>query len=89
MKGDCMAKEIKVPDFGVNTDSVVIVQWLVEVGQNVKRGDVICEVETDKAVTDLESVAQGVLLKQVAQVKQTVVTGEVIAYIGVAGENIE
>ena len=77
-----MAKEIRVPDFGVNSESVVIVKWLVEVGQAVKRGDVLCEVETDKAVTDLESVAEGTLIKQLAEVNQTVNTGDVIAYVG-------
>lgn len=83
-----MAKEIKVPDLGVNVETVVIVKWIKQVGDAVKRGDILCEVEMDKGVVEMESVAEGVLLKQTAQVNQEVSTGEIIAYIGQEGEEI-
>ena len=84
-----MAKEIKMPDLGTTEESVVIVKWLKQVGESVKRGEPLCEVQTDKAVTDLESVANGVLLKQVAQADQEVKTGDIVAYIGDAGESVD
>ena len=83
-----MATEIKVPDLGVNVDSVVFLRWLINEGEAVKRGDPLCEVETDKATTEIESIAQGTLLKQMAQPDEEIKTGTVIAYIGEAGETI-
>ena len=84
-----MAKEIKVPDIGVTDEKVVLLKWIKEVGQDVKRGDIICELQTDKAVTELESVAEGVVLKQLAEVEQELSTGDIIAYVGQEGENID
>ncbi len=81
-----MATEIKVPDLGVNVDSVVLLNWLKNEGESVKRGDPLCEVQTDKAVAEVESVAQGVLLKQVIEVETEVTVGTVIAYVGEPGE---
>ena len=81
-----MATEIKVPDLGVNVDSVVLLNWLKNEGEPVKRGDPLCEVQTDKAVAEVESVAQGVLLKQVIEVETEVTVGTVIAYVGEPGE---
>jgi pyruvate/2-oxoglutarate dehydrogenase complex dihydrolipoamide acyltransferase (E2) component len=82
-----MATEIKVPDLGVNVDSVVLLKWLKNVGDTVKRGDPLCEVQTDKATTEIESVAQGTLLKQVVEPESEVGVGTVIAYIGEPGED--
>ena len=45
-----------------------------------------CEVETDKATSELESIAEGVLLKQVVPDGEDVQQGTVIAYVGAAGE---
>lgn len=77
-----MAKEIKVPDLGVNIDTVVLLKWLKNPGDAVKRGDLLCEIETDKATTDLESIAQGTLLKQLVQADTEVEVGAIIAYVG-------
>ena len=49
-----MATEIKVSDLGTNVDMVVILKWLKKEGDAVKRGDLLCEVQTDKANTELE-----------------------------------
>ena len=83
-----MATEIRVPDLGVNVDKVVILKWLKNPGDAVKRGDPLCEVETDKATTELESVAQGTLLKQLVEANTEVNVGTAIAYIGEPGEVI-
>ena len=83
-----MATEIKVPDLGTNVDTVVILKWLKKEGDPVKRGDALCEVETDKATTELESVAQGTFLKGVVAEEAEVSLGTVIAYVGEPGEAV-
>ncbi len=83
-----MATPIKIPDLGTNVDEVRLVFWLVDEGQPVRRGQPIAEVETDKASTELESAAEGVLLKQMVAEDTEVGEGTVIAYVGEAGESI-
>jgi len=83
-----MAVAIRVPDLGTTVDEIKLLDWLVEEGESVSRGQAIAEIETDKAVSELECVADGVLLKQVAQADQTVETGAVLAYVGQAGEPV-
>ena len=81
-----MATAIIMPDFGTTVEQVKLVRWLKAVGDPVKRGDMLCEVETDKATSELESIADGVLLKQVVPEGEDVQQGTVIAYVGAAGE---
>ena len=83
-----MAVPIKIPDVGTTVDEVTIVQWLVEEGTEIVRGQKIAAIETDKAVVELESVAAGVLLKKCAAEGQDVTTGDIIAYVGEPGESI-
>ena len=83
-----MATEIKMPDLGTTEDTVVLLKWVKQVGDEVKRGEPLCEVQTDKSNTELESVAKGVLLKQVIEEGAEVSAGTVIAYIGQAGEQV-
>lgn len=81
-----MATAIKIPDLGTNVDHVKIVRWLKQPGDAVKRGDPLCEVETDKATSELESIAEGTLLKHAVPEGTDVEQGTVIAYVGAAGE---
>ena len=83
-----MAKAIKMPDLATTAETVTIVKWLKQVGDPVSQGEPLCEVQTDKAVTELESVASGILLQQVAAENQEVKTGDIVAYIGRAGEQV-
>ena len=83
-----MATPIKMPDLGTTVDEIKIVAWLVEEGDSVQRGDFLAEIETDKATGELESAAEGVLLKQVAEAGDTVETGSVLAYVGKPGESV-
>jgi pyruvate/2-oxoglutarate dehydrogenase complex dihydrolipoamide acyltransferase (E2) component len=77
-----------MPDLGTNVDTITVVAWLKEVGDTVGIGEPLCEIETDKAASELESVAAGVLLRQAVSAGAEVETGEIIAYIGAAGEVI-
>lgn len=83
-----MATPIRMPDLGTNVEVVTVLAWLKNVGDTVRRGEPLCEVETDKAVSELESVAEGVLLRQVVAPNTEVESGEIIAYIGSPGEAV-
>ena len=81
-----MATAIKIPDIGTTVDTVTVVRWLKKVQDPVRRGEALCEVETDKAASELESIAGGILLKILAEEGAKVEQGAVIAYIGQPGE---
>lgn len=83
-----MVTEIKMPDMGTTVDQVTLISWLKQEGERVKRGDILCEIETDKATIELESFCEGVLLRQVTAAGSSVDVGTVIAYIGQPGESI-
>lgn len=80
-----MDVNMKMPDLATNEGTELgISRWLVEVGQPIKRGQPLLEVETDKAVQEVESVAQGTLKAVHAQPGQKVSVGTVIATIQVS-----
>jgi len=60
-----MAIPIEMPKLSDTMQEGVVVAWLAEEGQKVAAGDVIAQVETDKATMDLEIYDDGVLLKRV------------------------
>jgi pyruvate dehydrogenase E2 component (dihydrolipoamide acetyltransferase) len=66
-----------------------LLNWLKNVGDSVKSGDVIAEVEADKATVEIEAPADGVLVQQSAQVGDSLKEGAVIGQIGAAGEAAE
>ncbi|HEX4561888.1 MAG TPA: biotin/lipoyl-containing protein, partial [Gemmatimonadales bacterium] len=66
-----------------------LVKWAKKEGDAVKTGDTLAEVETDKAVMELVARADGSLIKVVVQEGQTVPVGNVVAYIGTAGEKVD
>jgi pyruvate dehydrogenase E2 component (dihydrolipoamide acetyltransferase) len=67
----------------------VIAAWLKKVGDTVKTGDILAEVETDKATMELESYEEGTLLYIGVKEKASVPIDGVIAIIGKPGENID
>lgn len=83
-----MTFPVKVPDIGGTVDTVTVVRWLVEEGEEIIRGQKIVEIETDKAVVELESVAEGVLAKKAASDGDEVAIGAVIAYVGNVGDSV-
>ena len=76
-----MDVEIKMPDLATVDAEITVLKWLVEVGQSVKRGQPLLEVETDKATMEVESVAAGTLKNVQAQAGDKVEVGQVIAII--------
>jgi pyruvate dehydrogenase E2 component (dihydrolipoamide acetyltransferase) len=75
------ANEVIMPVLGMNQDSGKIVKWLIEEGQPVKSGEPLFEVETDKAIAEIEAPLSGVLSDIKAREGENVPVGEVIAVI--------
>jgi len=76
-----MDYELKMPDLSTTGDDVDIVRWLANVGDDVTRGQAVLEIETDKAVMEVESPVDGVLRECIAQPETSVGIGEIIATI--------
>jgi pyruvate dehydrogenase E2 component (dihydrolipoamide acetyltransferase) len=81
-----MAYEFKFPDIGEGLTEGEIVRWLVKEGDEVKEGQPLVEVETDKALAEIPSPKTGVILKILAKEKEIVKVGQVIVVIGQKGE---
>ncbi len=84
-----MAEVIRMPRMSDTMEEGVIASWLKKVGDEVKSGDVLAEVETDKATMELEAYDDGVLLYIGVEDKQSVPVDGVLAVIGEKGENID
>ncbi len=69
--------ELKMPKIGQTTSEYKIVSWNVAVGDQVEKGDVLCEAESDKAVTDVESYSAGVVKELHFKVGDFVEVGQV------------
>jgi pyruvate dehydrogenase E2 component (dihydrolipoamide acetyltransferase) len=77
-----MEIKMKMPDLSTTEGSdIAVAKWLVEVGDPVERGQVIMEVETDKAVQEIESIAKGTLTAKLVALKEMVAVGQPIAAI--------
>jgi pyruvate dehydrogenase E2 component (dihydrolipoamide acetyltransferase) len=83
-----MATKVVMEALSPTMEEGRLVEWKKAEGDAVATGDVLAEVETDKAVMELVARADGVLLKQVAAAGATVPVAEVVGWIGKAGEAI-
>jgi pyruvate dehydrogenase E2 component (dihydrolipoamide acetyltransferase) len=82
-----MAIPVEMPKMSDTMEEGVLVAWLSEEGDEVSAGDVIAQVETDKATMDLEVYDDGVLLKRVIKEGDSVPIGALIAVLGQKGED--
>jgi pyruvate dehydrogenase E2 component (dihydrolipoamide acetyltransferase) len=83
-----MAFEFKFPDIGEGLTEGEIVRWLIKEGDEIKEGQPLVEVETDKALAEIPSPKTGVILRIMAKEKEIVKVGQVIVVIGEKGEAI-
>jgi pyruvate dehydrogenase E2 component (dihydrolipoamide acetyltransferase) len=83
-----MATKVVMEALSPTMEEGRLVKWTKAVGQPVKSGETLAEVETDKAVMELVARADGQLLQQVVSEGATVPVGDVVAYIGAAGESV-
>jgi pyruvate dehydrogenase E2 component (dihydrolipoamide acetyltransferase) len=81
-----MAYEFRLPDIGEGLAEAEVIEWLVDVDQEVQLDQPLVQIETDKAVTDIPAPRAGVLVHQGAAAGTVVRVGEILAVIGDAGE---
>ncbi len=84
-----MANRVVMPKLTDTMEEGVLVKWKKHEGDSVEAGDVLAEIETDKAVMDLEAFASGTLRKLLAREGETVKSGALIAVIAGKDENIQ
>ena len=83
-----MSRPVRMPPLGATSDELRIVQWLRDVGSTVEQGDILLEVETDKATLEVEAAVSGTLLAVLHGPGETVAVGEVLAFVGAPGEDV-
>jgi len=84
-----MAEIIRMPKMSDTMEEGIISSWLKKVGDKVNSGDILAEVETDKATMELESYDDGILLHIGVKNGESVPVNDIIAIIGEKGENIK
>jgi pyruvate dehydrogenase E2 component (dihydrolipoamide acetyltransferase) len=84
-----MAETINMPKLGFDMAEGLLVRWVKQVGDNINKGDVLAEIETDKATVEVESSASGVVLQHIVDQGTIVPVNAPIAVIGAAGEKVE
>src|SRR3954471_11299360 len=83
-----MASVIVMPRLSPTMEEGVLAKWTRKVGDKIAPGDVIAEVETDKANMDFPLEDEGVLLKYLVKAGDTIKLGAPVAILGEAGEDI-
>ena len=83
-----MAEFVVMPKLGFDMREGELVSWLKEVGERVEKGEVVAEIESDKATLELESQADGVLLKKLVEEGSLVPVGDNVAIVGEEGEDV-
>jgi len=81
-----MASDVTMPRLSDSMEEGTVLKWLVDEGSEVKRGEPLVEIETDKANMTYDADSDGVLVEIVAQEGDTLPIGDVIARIGEEGE---
>jgi len=81
-----MPTEITMPKLSDTMTEGRLISWKKSVGEKVERGDILAEVETDKANMELESFSSGILLETRVKPGDMAVVGTVIAIVGEAGD---
>jgi pyruvate dehydrogenase E2 component (dihydrolipoamide acetyltransferase) len=83
-----MATPIIMPKFGQMTEESTIVEWCKKEGDKVAKGEILFHVETDKSVMEVESFAEGTLLKIIVPAGVVVPVQSTVAFLGNPGEPI-
>jgi pyruvate dehydrogenase E2 component (dihydrolipoamide acetyltransferase) len=84
-----MAETINMPKLGFDMAEGTLVRWVKQVGENINKGDVLAEIETDKATVEVESSASGVILEHIVDQGTVVPVNAPIAVVGAQGEKVE
>jgi pyruvate dehydrogenase E2 component (dihydrolipoamide acetyltransferase) len=84
-----MAETISMPKLGFDMAEGTLIRWVKQVGDNINKGDVLAEIETDKATVEVESSASGVVLQHIVEQGTVVPVNAPIAVVGKAGEKVD
>jgi len=84
-----MAEVISMPKLGFDMAEGTLVRWVIMVGQSASKGDVLAEIETDKATVEVETAHEGVILRHLVSEGSVVPVNTPIAVIGKEGEEID
>ncbi|MHC9064928.1 dihydrolipoamide acetyltransferase family protein [Nitrospira sp. CMX1] len=83
-----MASRVVMPKLTDTMEEGVLLEWKKREGDPVQAGEALAEIETDKAIMDLEAFASGILRKILVQNGETVESGKLLGVIGEADEDI-
>src|SRR5690554_1194 len=83
-----MAEIINMPRLSDTMEEGVVAKWLKKVGDSIKEGDILAEIETDKATMEFESFYEGTLLHIGIQEGETAPVDTLLAIIGEKDEDI-
>lgn len=81
-----MSEPIKMPDLGSGMEEGTLLNWTKQVGDTISDGDIIAEIETDKATVEVPVNVSGTIIELIGEPGQTLKVGSVIGYVGEAGE---
>jgi pyruvate dehydrogenase E2 component (dihydrolipoamide acetyltransferase) len=84
-----MAQELRMPQLGLTMTEGTVGNWLKKEGDYVKKGEPILEISTDKLNNEVESDAEGILLKIVAKEGEVIPVQGLLAFIGAEGEKVD
>ncbi|MBC8331282.1 MAG: 2-oxo acid dehydrogenase subunit E2, partial [Anaerolineae bacterium] len=84
-----MAELVTMPKLGFDMAEGVLVRWVVAEGGEIERGNVLAEIETDKATVEVESAFTGVVLKHFVDEGDVLPVGAPISVIGKPGESVD
>jgi pyruvate dehydrogenase E2 component (dihydrolipoamide acetyltransferase) len=84
-----MAETISMPKLGFDMAEGTLVRWVKTEGESINKGDVLAEIETDKATVEVESTHSGVIHRLLVEPGSIVPVGTPIAVIAAPGEKVE
>ena len=84
-----MAEAITMPKLGFDMREGVLIRWVKNEGEAINKGDILAEIETDKATVEVESHASGVVRKLFGSQGDSIPVGATMAIVGAEGDNID
>ena len=76
-----MTHTVVMPDIGQTIDEGTVEEWLIEIGEEVEKGEPLLTVEVDKATIEVAATADGRLARRLVEAEQTVRSGDPLAEI--------
>lgn len=84
-----MAETVTMPKLGFDMAEGTLVRWVIKEGEPVTKGDVLAEIETDKATVEVQSSAEGIVYRHLVPAGEVVPVGNPIAVVAAPGEQVD